>query len=127
MRRLAHLPECGELRPIGRIAAEVVADLRFRRQVIRLHRQGPRVLGEYLAELGVERDIGTIIDQKLDAYAELGPEALEAAGGDRFWPLPLYKTQLTTERPDRPATAHSSATQPHEWKGNHHYAAKSSQ
>ena len=81
------------LEAFGPIAAKVVADLRFRRKVIRLHRQGPRVLGEYLAELGVERDIGTIIDQKLDTYIEIEPEALEAAGGDAFWQPPIHEVQ----------------------------------
>ena len=84
-------PACGSLHPIGQIAAEVVADMRFRRKVIRLHRQGPHVLGELLAELGVERDIGTIIDRKLDTYAELDLEALQAAGGDDFWQLPIHR------------------------------------
>ena len=78
------------LRPIGEVAAEVVADLRFRRQVIRLHRQSPRAVGEFLAGLGAERDIATIIDQKLDAYAEIEPEVLQAAGGDDFWPAPIH-------------------------------------
>ena len=79
----------GLLRPIGQIAAEVVADLRFRRKVLRLHRQGPRVLGEYLAELGGDRGIRTAIDQKLDRYADLDSEALNATGGDGFWPIPI--------------------------------------
>ena len=65
------------------------ADLRFHRRVQRLHRLGDRVLGEFLAELGAERGITTIIDQKLERYAGLEPEALEATGGDRFWPAPL--------------------------------------
>ncbi len=34
------------LRPIGEIAAELVANMRFRRQVERLHRLGARVVGE---------------------------------------------------------------------------------
>ncbi len=89
MRRPACPPECGELRPIGQIAAEVVADLQFRHRVQRLHRLGDRVLGEFLAELGAERGIATVIDQKFDRYVELDPEVLEAAGGDRFWPAPL--------------------------------------
>ena len=81
----------GTFRPIGEVAAAVVADLRFRRKVQQLHRLGDRVLGELLAELGAERGIQTIIDQKLDIYAELNPEALEAAGGDKFWPAPLHE------------------------------------
>ncbi len=44
---------------------------------------------EILAELGAERSIMTIIDRKLDTYGELDPEALEVAGGDRFWRVPL--------------------------------------
>ncbi len=70
-------------------AAEVVADLKFRHQVLRLHRLGPRVVGELLAEIGAERSIQTLIDQKLDTYAELEPETLEVTGGDGFWPAPL--------------------------------------
>ena len=72
-----HHPPQG-LIPVGPVAAEIVADLRFRRQV-----------GELLAELGAERSITTIIDTKLDTYVEIEPEALEATGGNRFWPLPL--------------------------------------
>lgn len=34
------------LRPIGEIAVEAVADLRFQRQVKRLHRLGTRAVGE---------------------------------------------------------------------------------
>ena len=95
MRRPTHPPECGELRSIGEIAAEVVADLRRRRKVQQFYRLGDRVLGEFLAELGAERGITTIIDQKLKRYAELDPETLEATGGDKFWPLPLWEVRRT--------------------------------
>ena len=78
------------LQPIGQIAAEVMADLRRRRKVQRLHRLGDRVLGEFLAELGAERGIPTIIDRKVDTYVELDPEVLEAAGGDQFPPAPIH-------------------------------------
>ena len=81
------------LRPIGAIAAEVVADLRFRRRVQQVHRLGDRVFGELLAEIGAERGITTIIDQKLDTYAELEPETLEVTGGDGFWPAPLHEVK----------------------------------
>ncbi len=74
----------------GSVAAEIVGRLPFQRKVERVHRLGPRVLGELLAELGVERDIGTIIDQKLDTYTELDPETLEATGGNDFWQPPLH-------------------------------------
>ncbi len=84
-----HWFDAEPLRPIGRIAAEVVADLRRRRHVQQVHRLGDRVFGELLAELGAERGITTIIDQKLERYAELDSEVLEAAGGDEFWPAPV--------------------------------------
>ncbi len=90
MRRPTYPPTCGSLRPIGQIAAEVVADMRFRRQVQQLHGRGDRVLGEFLAEIGAERGIQTVIDQKIDRYAELKPETLEIAGGDDFWQPPLH-------------------------------------
>ncbi len=79
------------LEPFGQIAAEVVADMRFRHQVLRLHRLGPRVTAEFLAELGAERSIQTVIDQKLDTYAALDPETLKVTGGDGFWPVPVRK------------------------------------
>ena len=71
------------------VAADIVADLKFRRQVERLHALGPRATAELLAELGAERSIATIIDQKLTTYVELDPAAIEAAGGEKFWLAPL--------------------------------------
>ena len=101
------------MRPIGEVTTEIIADMKFRRAVERLHRLGARALGEFLAELGAERSIMTAIDQKLDTYAEIEPEALEATGGGSFWPSPLHETQPKTEPPGRPATAQSRATKPH--------------
>ena len=86
-------PNSGTFRPIGRVAAEVAADLRFRRKVQQVHRLGDRVFGELLAEIGAERGIQTVIDRKLDTYAELDPEALEAAGGDGFWSVPIREVE----------------------------------
>ncbi len=80
-------------RPIGEVAAGVVADLRRRRHVQQVHRLRDRVFGELLAEIGAERGITTIIDQKLARYAGLEPETLEATGGDRFWPAPLHEAR----------------------------------
>ncbi len=88
-RRPKYPPTCGTFRHVGAVAAQVVADMRFRHRAQRLHRLGPRAVGKILAELGAERSIMTIIDQKLDTYAELDPETLEATGGDGFWPAPL--------------------------------------
>ncbi len=79
------------LEPIGEIATEIVGDLWFRHQVLRLHSLGPRALGELLAELGAERSIMTIIDQKLERYAQLEPEALEVTNAADFWPTPIHE------------------------------------
>ncbi len=99
--------------PIDRIAAEVVADLQFRRRVQQVHRLGDRVFGELLAEIGAERGIQTVIDQKLDTYTELEPETLEVTGGDQFWPAPLYAVQPNPEPPgcsgNRASTRNSTA------------------
>ena len=84
---------CSTFRPIGEVAAEIVEDLVYRRKVKRLHSLGARILAEYLAELGAERDIRTIINRKLDIYGEIDPEALRATGGDRFPPVPIHEVQ----------------------------------
>ena len=70
---------------IGGIAADIVVDLAFQRHVRCLHRLGDRVLGEFLAEIGAERSIQTLMDMKLARYARLTPEQIKAAGGDG-WP-----------------------------------------
>ncbi len=102
------------LRPIGQIAAEIVADLKFRRQVIRLRRQGDRALCEAFAHLGAKHGIQTSIEQTIERFAELDPKTLEAAGGNKFLPSPHYETQPNIEPPGRPATAQSRAAQPHD-------------
>ncbi len=76
-------------RLVGEVAAQVVADLRFRQQVERLHALGLRVTAELLAELGTERSIMSVINQKLRTYASIDPQALQALGGDKFWPAPI--------------------------------------
>ena len=58
-------------------------DLRFRRDVERLHRLGPRVLYELLAELGARRMIRTEIEALARRYARLDPATLAALGVER--------------------------------------------
>ena len=77
-------------RSIGEDEAEVVADLRFRRKVQRLHGLGPRVLAELLAEIAAERNIRVVVERKLDRFTNLDPGALNATGGDHFPPTPLH-------------------------------------
>ena len=78
---------------IGPIAAEIVAGIRFRHHVEHLHCLGPRAVGELLAELGAERAVRTVIDDKLKRYAELDPKVVAATGGDGFWQVPLSEVQ----------------------------------
>ncbi len=85
----AHRTKSGSFRSIGRVAAEIVANVRFQRRVINLCRR-PRLVAELLARLGAECSITTRIDQLLEEFENLDPEALELAGGDRFPPNPLH-------------------------------------
>ncbi len=83
----------GTFHPVGELAAEIIANLRFRQLVERLHALGPRVTGECLAHLGAKHSIQTSIEQTVEHFAELDPEVLETTGGDRFWPIPLHKVE----------------------------------
>ena len=81
------------LYPIGPAAAETVADLRFRRQIKRIHALGPRVITELLIEIGEQRLCRTYLEQRVQQYSGIDPEHLAALGGDRFPRPPLYKVQ----------------------------------
>ena len=81
------------VQPVGPIAAEIVADIRFRHHVEYLHRLGPRAVGELLAEIGAERGIRTVIDDKIAQYAELDPATVTTTGADDFWPAPLTEVR----------------------------------
>ena len=72
--------------------------MRFRWLVIQVHRLGPRVLGEILAELGGAHLIRFDIERRLEAYARLSPETLRALGADRFPSIPLH---LVVNREDQ--------------------------
>ncbi len=92
-RRWTDPPHCKSFRSVGSAAAEVVADLQFRQQVARVHALGARVTAELLAEIGTERSIMPVINAKLQRYASIDPQALQATGGDRFWPVPTHEVQ----------------------------------
>ena len=54
---------------IGLTTIDAGVDLRFRRQVERLHRLGPRALGELLAEIGEQRLCRTYLEQRVRRYS----------------------------------------------------------
>ena len=81
------------MKHIGPIAAEHVADIRFRHKVERLHGRGRRAVLEVLAEIGAERSIMTAIDQTLDRHLEVPEQALEVVGGNRLPSPPLHKVR----------------------------------
>jgi hypothetical protein len=74
------------------IAASIVSDRCFRRQVETLCRL-PRLAAELLAELAAERGMVSLVRSKLDRYCSLPASALAATGGDRFPPTPLHEVQ----------------------------------
>ncbi len=47
----------------------LITEVRFQRNVEKLHDLGPRATGELLAEIGEQRGIQTFIEQRLAAYA----------------------------------------------------------
>ncbi len=79
------------LEPLGVIIAPVVADLQFYRDVVRLHRLGPRALYELLTEIGEQRLCRTYIEQRVQRYSEIDPDHLAALDGDTSPRPPLYE------------------------------------
>ena len=80
-------------RPITIVAAQVVQDLTFRRKVRRLVAKGDRIVGEMLAELAADRNLGTVNDEALDRYLAIPDEALDITNGRGFPPPPLHEVQ----------------------------------
>ena len=78
-------------------AAEIIADLAFRRGVERIHGLGVRATAELLAELGAERGIQHVIDEKVARYADLDPGVVRALGGDHFASPPLVVVKSDDE------------------------------
>ena len=78
-------------RPVGKLAAEIVCDIKFRRRIERLHAMGPRPFAEMLAELAASHSLGTVIDRSLDRYLALDDTALDIANGHELPPIPLHE------------------------------------
>ena len=75
------------LHPIGKVAAQFVADRRRQRQFEHVTRLGSRAVGELVYEVAAGEDL----DHALDAYERLTPDLLKALGGDRFPPVPIHE------------------------------------
>jgi hypothetical protein len=74
--------------PVVEISFGLV-DLRFYRAVVQLHRLGPRVLAELLAEIGARYLIRQPIEARVDEYLDrVDPVTLAAVDGDRLPPSP---------------------------------------
>ncbi len=78
-------------RPIGELPTGIITNVRSRRNLERVHRDGVRPIGELLDELAREYGLGTVIEQKLEIYASLSDDALDATGGRELPPLPLHE------------------------------------
>lgn len=72
-------------RKVSNPAKHIAGDLRFQRAVERVHRLGPRVIAELLAEMGTDL-------HRVEQYAELdhlSPATLQSLGTDR-WPVSVF-------------------------------------
>lgn len=78
---------------VGRAAAALVADLRFRNKMAVLLAMGDRPATEMVAELAVGHGLEAAIDQLLDKYIELDDSALDVVGGRDFLPPPLHEVR----------------------------------
>ena len=78
---------------------ETIAELRFRRDVARVHALGARITAELLAEIGAERSIQHLIDRKVERFADLDASVVRALGGDQFAPPPLTVVTSADEEP----------------------------
>ena len=76
-----------------------LADPRFHRQIEHLHRLGPRVFGELLAEIAAVTGEPGLIADRVAAYARLDPGIVRAVGADRFPPRLLCAVRLNDEVP----------------------------
>jgi hypothetical protein len=63
-------------------------DRQFERQVLRLYTLGARAVCELLREVGVQTMHMTTVEQVLDRYAGIDPDALTTFSGDQFPPYP---------------------------------------
>ena len=78
---------------IGRAAAALVADLRFRNKMTVLLAMGERPIAEMVAEFAVRHGLEAELDQVLDRYLEIPTAALDTTNGRDFAPAPLHEIE----------------------------------
>ncbi len=78
-------------RSLGEVAASIVVGLRFRRAVEALHSKGPRLVAEFLAELGARHNLRAPIEGQLERYLAIDEQALVITGGDQFPSAPIHE------------------------------------
>ena len=77
-------------RTAGTAQSSLIDNVRYQRQVLHLHRLGPRAVAEFLTEIGKQADCAPAIFDLLTEYQDrLTPELIRQAGGDRFARIPL--------------------------------------
>ena len=74
------------LRPLPQDVVRLRRDLRFHRLTERLHRLGPRPVGELLLEVAAGRDLL----EALEEYVALDPAAVARLGA-RDWPASMWE------------------------------------
>ena len=85
-------PTIDRSKSTGAVAAETVVRLRFNRRVERVHRLGPRPVGELLLELIklVAPERRAYAHARVARYSALDPDVVRAVGGDQFAPTPIH-------------------------------------
>ena len=95
--RAAGLAESGLEHPFSRLLppknpdlALDLAEIKFQRAVGKLHRLGPRLLAEMLAELVAQHLLRREIEALAAGYAALDAATVDAVGGRDFGSIPLH-------------------------------------
>ncbi len=68
-----------------------IRDLRLQRDVVRLHKLGPRAIYHLLDEIGCRHLCRTFIEDHARQYADLDPAVLRQLGGMRSPPSPIHR------------------------------------
>ena len=86
----AHNPQAADRAISAEVATtQPLAGPRFHRRIEHLHRLGPRVFGEMLAEIAAVTGQHVRVVDLVEEYAALDPAVLRAVGGDSFPVMPL--------------------------------------